>query len=397
MLKASGKTVLLPQVFVKGTPMIPLSASKQFGVRIVENKKKKTYKTMQGKHWVLFKLNSKNFTVPTFKDELPQPAQLIKKEVYIPLEVFGYVINSKRMVIADSYFESLDSSRWTPEREASQMALKGQKLKPEIYIDRKAVPFKTKPVIKGEIAYFPIKDFSEYIGGQVTEDPKNGTVTIVFHNNELIYTEGIPTVKHRELSGSFDWVRNEFPMPNHEPVKRINGVFMIPHTSLPNMMRMSTVDNLHYGGIDMVVNGHLLFERQVFYTYKSESFSYELDENGNEITDPDLYMSFGNSKATFISIQKESYTTKDKGTQFWTAMAREEKVNGKIRRQEIEFNPTLENGMAVGFLNYKVEIYDKTGSSRIEKEVTSFVKVPLKDGLPNFTWDEAMKALGVAK
>ncbi|GGG23155.1 hypothetical protein GCM10010916_44660 [Paenibacillus abyssi] len=379
--------------------MIPLTVLKQFGVAIVENKKVKTWKTMKGSHYAIFKLNSKSYTLPKNKRQLQQPAQMINQTLYIPAEAFFDILKAKKaLVIRDAAFIIQDTSIWTPENEAANIVLKGQKLKPEFYIDRKAVPFKTKPVIEGGIAYFPIKELYEYVGAKVEEDHRAGKVSIIHHKTIHTYTDGSPHYTYHDVSDSADWPVEELTIEGDVPVKRINGVFMMPHVGFDGPTAVRNPTNLQYGDVGIVANGRWIFERQVYYTYNIRSFYRDIDEHGNEITDSDEDMDGGNEKATFVSFMSKSYTVKDKGTQYWGGMVRNQNLSGgKVRRMEIEFNSHLENGKAVGALVYKTEIMDTEGNYTAESEKSIYTAVPLKDGFPSFSWDEAMTALDIKK
>ncbi|GIO28860.1 MULTISPECIES: S-layer homology domain-containing protein [Paenibacillus] len=263
---------------------------------------------------------------------------------------------------------------------------------PVLKLDDKPIAFKTKPVVQNGIVYFPIEEvcaafgisYQENADGSVTTT--NGIETNTFRSGEV--DSFIHNNPKNPVLGS-----EEIPLDGQNPMKKINGVFMIPAESTENLWFAVNKDAKKYADMMVIANGQEDQSELKFYTYKQNVLTSSENMDGTNKR-PGGDGGFEGEGKVNKSIWVKEYTEPSLGTNVYATWRWSSKDDLFYKFKEVKFTGSIVNGTALGMLEFSGDItyYKEDGrEEQLKPAELQDIKLPYKNGDILMTWNDLLK------
>ncbi|MBP1153666.1 MULTISPECIES: S-layer homology domain-containing protein [unclassified Paenibacillus] len=261
---------------------------------------------------------------------------------------------------------------------------------PVLKLDDKPITFITKPVIHDGTVYFPIQEVCAAFGIGYKEN-SDGSVTTTNYNETNTFRDGdIDRFVHynpeRPILGEED-----IPLDGEKPMKKINGVFMMPAESLDHIWFAVNNEATKFADMLTVTNGRVDKRELKFYTYK-QFVLRDMENMDGTNRQPDSTLFVDPSKI-HRSIWVKEYGLPSFGTSVYATWRWNSKDSLYYKFKEIKFTGKIVNGVAKGALSFEGDITYYQENDRLEMlkpEELQDIELPYKNGDIKMTWNDAL-------
>lgn len=263
---------------------------------------------------------------------------------------------------------------------------------PVLKLDDKPITFITKPVIQDGTVYFPIQEVCAAFGIGYKEN-SDGSVTTTNYNETNTFRDG-DTERFVHYNPEMPILGEEdIPLDGEKPMKKINGVFMIPEESIDHIWFAVNNEAKKFADMMTVVNGRVDKSEVKFYTYKQfvlrdtedmDGSNRQRGYNGSLLDEP------GKIKKT---IWVKEYALPSFGTSVYATWRWSSKDSLYYQFKEIKFTGKIVNGTAKGTLSFEGDITYYQENDRFEQLKTEElynIELPYENGDIKMTWNDAL-------